>query len=313
LGLKEISDITNFSRNFDSELEGEQEKKWVCWVEKEILNGIKIYSHWNEEPIAVDEYSGSKFKLYTVIDLKQTEEINQLVIDELLYDIGCVAPLNSANGKTALTPSKDYYQELLSDKISAFNNFAILPLFDSFTTVGYNILSNDWQKATYNMTYFRIYLFNLFIKYNLYRYNHEMRIDSVKTRSKFESFLNNYNLSVVSYNFLPNLIFEKHRKSMRIEEELNKFEERINKISQAIQEEQQSRMNMLIGLVGLITSIGSVEPALVILENVRNKIDWSVSSFYISAGISALILSIPILAFLFPEKKKQLIRQWQKS
>ncbi len=140
-----------------------------------------------------------------------------------------------------------------------------------------------------------------------------MRIDSVKTRSKFESFLNNYNLSVVSYNFLPNLIFEKHRKSMRIEEELNKFEERINKISQAIQEEQQSRMNMLIGLVGLITSIGSVEPALVILENVRNKIDWSVSSFYISAGISALILSIPILAFLFPEKKKQLIRQWQKS
>jgi hypothetical protein len=250
--------------------------------------------------------------LYTVVDLKYVPEINQQIIDELLYDIGCVAPLNSANGKTALTPSYDYYQELLSDKISAFNNFAILPLFDSFTTVGYNILSNDWQKATYKMTYFRIYLFNLFIKYNLYRYNHEMRIDSVKTRSKFESFLNNYNLSVVSYNFLPNLIFEKHRKSMRIEEELNKFEERINKISQAIQEEQQSRMNMLIGLVGLITSIGSVEPALVILENVRNKIDWSVTSFYISAGILALAVSIPTLAFLFPEKKKQLLRKWQK-
>jgi hypothetical protein len=313
LGLKEISDITNFSRNFDSELEGEIETKWVKWVEKEILNGIKIYSNWNEDPISVDEYSGSKFKLYTVVDLKYAPEINQQLIDELLYDIGCVAPLNSANGKTALTPSNEYYQELLSDKISAFNNFAILPLFDSFTTVGNNILSNDWQKVTYKMTYFRIYLFNLFIKYNLYRYNHEMRIDSVKTRSKFESFLNNYNLSVVSYNFLPNLIFEKHRKSMRIEEELTKFEDRINKISQAIQEEQQSRMNMLIGLVGLITSIGSVEPAIEILENVRNKIDWSVTSFYISTGIIALILSIPILAFLFPEKKKQLIRKWQKS
>ena len=313
LELNDISNITYFSRNFDSEIEGESETKWVKWVEKEILNGIKIYSNWNEDPIPVDEYSGSKFKLFTVVDLKYTPEINQEAIDELLYDIGCVAPLNSANGTTTFTPSNDYYQELLQDKISAFNNFSILPLFDSFTTVGYNILATPEQQKTYKKTYFRIYLFNLFIKYNLYRYNHEMRIDSVKTRSKFESFLNNYNLSVISYNFLPNLIFEKHRKSMRVEEELTKFEDRINKISQSIQEEQQSRMNMLIGLVGLVTSIGSVEPAIEILESLRENFKMNLTPFYLLTSFIVIIIAIPTLAFLFPEKKKQLIRKWQKK
>jgi len=311
LSLVDISDLTFSIRNFTAELEGYKESEWVKWVENEVIAGIKIYSTWDQKTIPVDEYSGSKFKLYSVVDLEPNESINQQVIDELLYDIGCVAKIGSAGGKEYFSPSESYYNLLLKDKISAFNNYAMLPLFDTFTTVGFGILSNDFSHITYNETYFRIYLFNLFIKYNLYRYNSDMRLDSVKTRNQFEKFLNNYNISTISYNFLPNLIFEKHRKSMLVEEELAKFEERINRISQSIQEDQQNRMNTLIGIVGLFTSIGSVEPAIALLENARETIALQMEPFYTLVILLLIIIALPILMYLFPEKKKQLTKKWK--
>ena len=311
LSLVDISDLTLSIRNFTAELEGYKESEWVKWVENEVIAGIKIYSTWDQKTIPVDEYSGSKFKLYSVVDLEPNDSINQQVIDELLYDIGCVAKIGSAGGKEYFSPSESYYNLLLKDKISAFNNYAMLPLFDTFTTVGFGILSNDFSHITYNETYFRIYLFNLFIKYNLYRYNSDMRLDSVKTRNQFEKFLNNYNISTISYNFLPNLIFEKHRKSMLVEEELAKFEERINRISQSIQEDQQNRMNTLIGIVGLFTSIGSVDPAIALLENARETIALQMAPFYTLVILLLIIIAIPVLSYLFPEKKKQLKKKWK--
>ncbi len=313
LNLVDISDLTFFTRDFNAELEGYKEKEWVKWVENEVINGIKIYSNWNEKSIPVDEYSGSKFKLYTVVDLEPNELISQQVIDELLYDIGSVAQIGSANGNKYFSPSDSYFNLLLEGKISAFNNYSMLPLFDTFTTVGQSLLNNEFALLTFNQTYFRIYLFNLFIKYNLHRYNNDMRLDSVKTRNEFESFLNNYNISTISYNFLPNLIFDKHRKSMLVEEELVKFEVRINRISQSIQEDQQNRMNTLIGIVGLFTSIGSVEPAIDLLENAREYLQIEMGLFYTLVIVSALVITIPILSYLFPEKKKQLMRKWKRK
>ena len=195
-----------------------------------------------------------------------------------------------------------------------FNNYTILPLFDTFTVVGYNLLNFDQygtKRSSWTQTYFRIYLYNLFIKYNLFRYNLDMEHDSVKVRDEFESFLNTYNLSHISYNFLPNLIFHQHRKSLQIDEELEKFQERINRISQAIQEEQQKRSNLLLGIVGAMTSISSVKPILDILENTRTQINLNGFLFYSLAGIIAISAAIPLLAYLFPEKKKQLLRKWK--
>jgi hypothetical protein len=137
-----------------------------------------------------------------------------------------------------------------------------------------------------------------------------MEHDSVKVRDEFETFLNNYNLSHISYNFLPNLIFHQHRKSLQIDEELEKFQERINRISQAIQEEQQKRSNLLLGIVGAMTSISSVEPILGVLDETRTKLNWNSPLFYTLTGLLVVLISIPLVAYLFPEKKKQFMRKW---
>lgn len=288
---------------------------WVNWIETNCLNGIQITSNDVNDVVHTDGFSGSKFKLYTLVDFKENDALkNPQVRDELLYDLGCVSPIGTAGGDFSFTPSESYFEELLNDKISVFNNYTILPLFDTFTVVGYNLLNfhqYGTKRSSWTQTYFRIYLYNLFIKYNLFRYNLDMEHDSVKVRDEFESFLNTYNLSHISYNFLPNLIFHQHRKSLQIDEELEKFQERINRISQAIQKEQQKRSNLLLGIVGAMTSISSVKPILDILENSRSQIHLNGFLFYSTVGIIALCAAIPLLAYLFPEKKKQLLRKWK--
>jgi hypothetical protein len=313
--IQQIADLIFCAREFNKELLEQPEMSWVNWIETNCLNGILITSNDVNDVVHTDGFSGSKFKLYTLVDFKENDALkNPQVRDELLYDLGCVSPIGTAGGDFSFTPSESYFEELLSDKISVFNNYTVLPLFDTFTVVGYNLLNFDdygTKRSSWTQMYFRIYLYNLFIKYNLFRYNLDMEHDSVKVRDEFESFLNTYNLSHISYNFLPNLIFHQHRKSLQIDEELDKFQERINRISQAIQEEQQKRSNLLLGIVGAMTSISSVKPILDILENTRTQINLNGYLFYSLAGIIALTAAIPLLAYLFPEKKKQLLRKWK--
>ncbi len=138
-----------------------------------------------------------------------------------------------------------------------------------------------------------------------------MIADSVKTRDEFESYLNTYNISHISYNFLPNLIYQGLRKSLQIDNELTQFQERINRISQAIQEEQQKRSNMLLAVVGAMTSISSIEPVLGFMENTRNSLKWGKFGFYFLVSTLLLSLAVPLLAYLFPDKKRKFLNKWK--
>ena len=310
--LDAFSDLTYCARNFQTELVTDQERQrgklfWVNWIEKHVLCGIRISSYRAESKVKVDDYSGSKFKLYTVLDLE--EDLSSETRQELLYDVGSVAKIGSAGGNYHFTPSEAYFNELLENRISVFNNYDILPMFDSFTVIGNGILHEDWQYATWSQSYFRIYLHNLFIKFSLFRYNSEMVQDSVKVRDQFETFLNNYNIGHLSYNFLPNLIYQKHRNSLDIESEIEMFQDRINRISQSIQEEQQKRSNVLLAIVGVFTSIASAEPIFTFLESSRMEIHWDALQFYALIAILLIILSIPVLLYLFPERKKKIVKR----
>jgi len=318
LELSKLSDLMFCARSFETKMKNQDlEITWVDWIEKNYLDNIQISSK-SDKKIHVDEFSGSKFKLFTVIDLPENENnIDIATRENLLYDLGSVAQIGTAGGQSYFSPSDAYFNTLMDDKIAVFNNYTILPLFDTFTVLGNSLITSNnegsipYLKATWTQTYFRIYLFNIFMKYNLFRYNLEMGDDSVKVRDEFESFLNTYNLSHLSYNFLPNLIFHQHRKCLQIDEELEKFQERINRISQAIQEDQQKRSNLLLGLVGAMTSISGLQPVLEYLEVGRKTINMGYYSYYPLVLLIIILAGLPLLAYLFPEKKKKLLRKWK--
>lgn len=316
--LMHFSDLTFIINKFNSKvIINAIETPWVNWIETNCLAGIKIAST-EKQDVKVDDYSGSKFKLFTVLDL--AESIDAITRDELLYDIGCGAKIGSAGGIEYFSPSQDYYISLLKNKISVFNNYTVLPLFDSVTAIGYKIIDGNFDspiRKTWSQSYFRIVLYNLFIKYNLFRYNSELQEDSttdeVELRDKFESFLNTYNFSHISYNFLPNLIFQNHRESLDIENELKLFQTRIIRISESIKEEQQKRSNALLGIVGVFTSIGAVQPIYEFVEHSRETLNISAILFYCLVGIILILLAIPVLVYLFPQKYKIIKLKWKKK
>jgi len=317
--LSYYSDLTFIINKFNSKVvNNESETNWVNWIEENCLAGIKITST-EKLNVKVDDYSGSKFKLFTVLDL--ADSLDASTTDELLYDIGCGAKIGSAGGAEYFSPSQDYYKSLLKNKISVFSNYTILPLFDSVTVIGNKLFDNSSEIKkqnsikTWSQSYFRIVLYNLFIKFNLFRYNSELQenstTDEVELRDKFESFLNTYNLSHISYNFLPNLIFQSHKESLDIKNELKLFQKRIVRISESIKEEQQKRSNVLLGIVGIFTSIGAVQPIYEFIESSRVSFAFNPILFYCIIAIILIILAIPVLIYLFPQKYKLIKHRWK--
>ena len=314
--LCHYSDLTFAINKFNSKvINNGEETNWVNWIEENCLASIKIAST-EKLNAKVDDYSGSKFKLFIVLDLAESVDVKMR--EELLYDIGCGAKIGSAGGTEYYSPSQDYYKSLLKNKISVFNNYTILTLFDSVTVIGNRIIDvnpESYKRKTWSQSYFRIVLYNLFIKYNLFRYNSELQEDSesdeVELRDKFESFLNTYNFSHISYNFLPNLLFQSHKESLDIENELKLFQKRILRISESIKEEQQKRSNALLGIVGIFTSIGAVQPIYEFAERSRISLAFNPFLYYFMIVIILGVLSIPVLIYLFPQKYKLIKLKWK--
>ena len=205
----------------------------------------------------------------------------------------------------------------MKNRVSLFNNWESLCLFDSFTTIGNNGLltheNNDIEKGkldTWQDTYFRIYLFRLFFKYNLFRYNSELHKDTVNLRNRFERFLNEYNLNHISYNFQPNEIFQKTGIALDLENELTLFQQRINRISSAIQEEKQSRMNKLLQIVTILSIMASIQPIFDLLSWAQTMYAWS-DKFQNILQILIFVIWFSLLFFiLFSDK---VLKYFQKN
>lgn len=302
LSLDHISNTTSIIRNFHSPTVNNQE--WHSWISDNILCGKELRG----DKVKADEYSGSKFKLYTILDVNHEPSQRS----NLLFDVATTSPLGSADGKTFMSPDRSYFDTIMSNRIAVFKNWEALALFDSFTCIGHGQIENPWQYESWNLTYFRIYLYRLFFKYNLYRYNSAIHNESEKTiklRDQFEKFLNKYNISHISFNFLANDIFKKTGSSLELEDELNSFRETINNLSKTIQEEKQARTNLLLQGVTILTSISSIGPILDLLQEIETYLGWSDPFFYSILSVLLLMLGLGVLSFIMPEKLKWL---WKK-
>jgi hypothetical protein len=137
--------------------------------------------------------------------------------------------------------------------VSAFANYEGLALLDSFTVIGHDNYvefsdtnPNYYLHHTWNRIYFGIYVYNLFVRYSLFKFNAQFLSNPVKYRDKFQDYLNHYNFKHIAFNFLPNLIFDKIRVALGIEDEIETFEKRLGNLAASIQEQQEKRQAFLL-------------------------------------------------------------------
>jgi hypothetical protein len=306
-----LSDITFCASSFDVEVnENNTKMAFHEWISTNVLGGIKLRG----KKIETDKFSGSKFKVYSIIDVLEKEEDSYYNRDFLLFDIGTRSKIGSIGYNGYFAPSKQYYDELMQDSISAFNNYKGLALLDSFTIIGNNLYPAEVKderdlmtQNTFNRIYFSIYIFNLFVRYNLFKFNATYKSEPKEKRDEFQQFLSDYNFKHISFNFLPNIFFNKMRNAMGIDNEIEHFESRLDSLATKIQEDQDKRQAMLLGVISALSSISAIEPIISILDNFQKSSGISISVFYSFFSLLVVSLALGVLAFLFPRLYKKIV------
>jgi hypothetical protein len=303
-----VSDLLFFLKSFGARIENESIELHE-WISKYALDGVSLRSNPSNF-VDSDEYSGSKFKIYSAFSVDETSAGKDYNRDHLLYEIGTGSMLGCVASGNYFTPSAEYFKEIMKHRVSAFNSSTALALLDSYTVIGQNLFYangaiNPFNFGSYNRIYFSIYLFNLHLKYNVFRFNAKFKEDPVRFKGRFEDFMNEYNFSHISFDFLPNLIYSKMRAALGVELEIKNFEKRLKSLASNIQEEQEKRQAALLGIISIISSISAIDPILETAEGVRDYLGMENSLFYVLASIASIAAAIPILTYLFPHHSKK--------
>ncbi len=220
-------------------------------------------------PFIVEEalMNGNKFKSFTVIEHDLNFSSNYSA-DQLLFDMATCSPVGAAAGKgkvPLLQPSEQYFNETITNnKISVFENWSALALFDTFTVLHKGSVYNyNWETK-----YFRfIYVLTLYAKNYLIELNRVFHdpLDNNLYENDFYTFDRDFNFDQISYNFLPQYIYEQIRKSLNLDKESEKLKIAIDrdtavkdKIHKAREEENEKRINTALLIVAFLAIVSAV-------------------------------------------------------
>lgn len=311
LDFVSISNAIDSLRSFDSKvLYDNQESELHAFISKILLNDIvKLRG----KHVQSDEYSGSKFKIYTIINTQESDDGTLYGRDELVYEIGTGSRIGEMQSNGINAPTQAYYDEIMKNSIKVFRNYTGLALLDSFTVIGQGVFQNKevnpYKFNTYNRVYFAIYIYNLYLRYNIFRFNSIFHLDPVKTRDDFQQFLNQYNYSHISFNFLPNIFYKKIHQALDIDDEVAQFEKRLVGLATRLQEQQEKRQATLLGLISAVTTLSSAGDIMSLLEGFRGNLGWTAMTFYTLVVLLVLAVGLPALAYLFPELTRKFLKQ----
>jgi len=311
LDFESISDIIFCLRSFDSKVLYEnQESELHAFISEILLDNI-VKLRGNH--VQSDEYSGSKFKIYTIINTKESDDGTLYGRDELVYEIGTGSRIGEMQGNGFNAPTQAYYDEIMKNSIKVFRNYTGLALLDSFTVIGQDVYQkreiNSYKFNTYNRVYFAIYIYNLYLRYNIFRFNSIFHLNPVKTRDDFQQFLNQYNYSHISFNFLPNIFYKKIHQALDIDDEVAQFEKRLVGLATRLQEQQEKRQATLLGIISGVTALSSAGDIWNLMEGFRGNLGWTAMAFYSVVGFLLLAVGLPALAYLFPELTRKFLKQ----
>lgn len=248
------------------------------------------------------QFHGNKLKVFTYLETDQMDDISR---DQLLYDIGTCSPVGTAAGHfPANKPSANYFKTLLEENtICVFNSWKALCLFDSFTVASEKESSYPivWEYSYFSL----IYIHSLFVKYFLFDLNKKFHDTNNKNTGKldqlFRQFDHHFNQKTISFNFLPQLIYEKLRHALQIEQEMQIISSNIRQSHQYEEERRNKRLNMFFALIAIFTFTLN-------LMEIKNYIDLFLlftdfKYLIATAAFTGIVFIFIYLYFLFSRKR----------
>ena len=120
-----------------------------------------------------------------------------------------------------------------------------------------------------------------------------------KKEKEFLEFYNKYYFKKISYNFLPNIIFQETSEALEIDEDLNFLEKKLETFATQYNEKQQKQQEFLL----LIISVLALLETPLHIEGIRTII--GIDNFYIYNSLVYPILVITVAVLLISKRKKK--------
>jgi len=248
----------------------------------------------------VYDYNGAKLKAFIAVEL---DELNrEYTSDEALFELGTFTEYYTSKKKQGShSPSLDYFDSIVSGKISVFNNWSGLALFDSFIIIGNkNYLEKSGTVDTITGSYFKIFLFNLYSKFYLFKTNSAMgSIDRRPNDQKLYEFLKKYDITHISYNFLPNLIHNKIREALQIEAELRSVKSKIELIESQEKERETKLINAILLFIAILSIISVLADFPEVFENIAEETDDQTATYVAMVVVLLVVLFLIVYYKLY--------------
>lgn len=224
-----------------------------------------LFGYWPElefPHLVSDHYYCNKLKSFCALELGENALLPEN-LGHILYELGTVSPIGSSSTPGPMKPAESYFQEILDhNRISVFDNWSGLSLFDTFTLLFHQPQRSYSLMHNAESFYLPIYIHSLYLKLILFKTNAEIANEHVlsrknlKLRDWFIEVRNDFDLSQISYNFLPNLINNRMRFSLGICEELQFLESKVETINNYISEKQEQSTNRVLTILSVL-ALGS--------------------------------------------------------
>ena len=295
LNLGSVSDFTNKVRYLQSKISSNKTGITTIgnFVKETVIAPLNPDNDW--------QIYNPQLKSYIQIDLN--EQIDQETLDHLLFDIGNVSLIGSANGEGLFAPSESYYKEQIeNNKISVFRNWAALSLYDTFTRISINFPD---RFKSWEYDYFNLYIYCLYLKFFMYLTNSEISNvtevskNTEKIRNRFVEFVNDYYHTQISYKFLPDLMKDKLMYSLEINSEIKQMEKKVQRINEHFQEKSQKSFNRALITITFLSVVSVITGFSDWIVQLGLPKKWMYP--YISVGIGIIIIAL--IYYIFKGKK----------
>lgn len=289
--------VTLAAREFSTIIQiGSDTMTMAAFIEKKLLalddhgSTIKI----TENPGSTF-YCGPKMKTWTTIDLPG---LTHEQYTQTLYELGTCGGYGTAISGNLFSSSQSYYEEKTKELISVYNNWTALCLWDSFSMIGNGYNGNSFN--VWNETYFKIYKFNLYYKFYLFKINSDLSTKGSLgiTRKELINFITKYDSEVISYNFLPNLLYSHIKKALQSKSESDALLSKIHSRNSLLQEQSALFLNWFLGIIAFLSLVSVVGDASDLYDKLYGVVDPDPQVVKYNTWLTLCLLFLAVLLLI---------------
>lgn len=253
--------------------------------------------------------NGNKMKVFQIVTADNADAYGKNP-DITLFEVGTLGRVGGYDEFSPDAPSKEYLHNILNgNKLSYYNNWTGLALFDTFTILGYAV--KPWILETWESDYCSmIYMHSIYCKFYLFNLNtrfmkHPELGESLE--SEYQDFIHTCTFHPISFNFLPNEVDRAIDKSLGISEELTSLRQHISDYNVHQSARTSDRMDRILAFLSVVTILSTVWDGACLFNAIWPFTSLSLTEtagFGLVSSIAILIMVVVIIIMLHPRRKR---------